>query len=279
MIRATMAVAAVTPMQRGRAELARDARFPRLVALILDTIFVGIITSVATAVYGVTEITWGFPPTASGGVAFWGAQDTIPAIAATAIWLAYYAICEAMFSATPGKALNGLRVVSIDDRPLAFWSILVRNALRLIDVLPGAYLLGGFVLLTTRNSQRLGDRAARTTVVYRRDALEPGTTRTSSRPARIGFVAAVLAVLVLTAAFEYFERPVLVLESQYNQHGLGQPDIVTYSLGQPTRTIDSVSYPITARTPTKTCSGYMTLMWQGLFGWEFTGGRLECFPS
>jgi uncharacterized RDD family membrane protein YckC len=279
MIRATMAVAAVTPMRRGRAEQAHDARSARLFALILDTIFVGIITSIATAVYGVTQVTWGAPPTASATIAFWGAQDVIPAIAATAIWLVYYAICEAMFSATPGKAINGLRVVSVDDRPLAFWSILVRNALRPIDVLPGAYLLGGFVLLTTRNSQRLGDHAARTTVVYRRDALEPGATRTSGRPARIAFVVAVFAALVLTAAFEYFERPVLVIQSQYNQHGLGQPDVVTYSLGQPTRTIDSVTYPIIARTPTTTCSGYMTLMWQGLFGWEFTGGRLDCPPS
>jgi len=279
MIPATMAVATVTPMRRGRAEQARDARFPRLFALILDTIFIGILTSFATAVYGVTEVTWGIPPAAGVGSAFWGAQTTIPVIWATVIWLGYYVVCEGMFSATPGKALVGLRVVSVDDRPLNVWSILVRNALRLVDVLPGAYLLGGFVTLATRNSQRLGDLVAATTVVYRRDAFEFGTTRASGRPARIGFVAAVVAALVFTAAFDYFQRPVLVIQGEYNQHRLMNPDVLTYTLGQPTRTLDTVTYPITAHTASQSCSGSVTLTWEGLFGWQMQGGQLSCLPS
>jgi uncharacterized RDD family membrane protein YckC len=279
MIPATMAVATVTPMRRGRAEQARDARFPRLFALILDTIFVGIITSIATAVFGVTEVIWGIPPAAGVGSAFWVGQTTIPLIWATLIWLGYYIVCEGMFSATPGKALVGLRVVSVDDRPLNLWSILVRNTLRLVDVLPGAYLLGGFVTLATRSSQRLGDLAAATTVVYRSDALEPGTTRTSGRPARIALVAAVLAALVFTAAFDYFQRPVLVIQGEYNQHRLMNPEVLTFALGQPTRALDTVTYPITAHTATQSCSGYVTLMWEGLFGWQMQSGQLDCFPS
>lgn len=279
MIRPTMAVAAVTPTRRGRAEQARDARFPRLVALILDTAFVGILTAVATAVFGVTEVVWGIPPTAGVASAFWGSQTAIPAIWAALIWVGYYVVCEGMFSATPGKALVGLRVVSVDDRPLSAWSILVRNALRLVDVLPGAYVLGGFVTLGTRNSQRLGDLAAATTVVYRGDALEAGATRASSRPARICFVAAVIAALVFTAAFDYFQRPVLVIQGEYNQHQLMQPGILTYSLGAPTRTFDSVTYPIIANTATQSCWGSVTLTWHGLFGWQMQGGQLSCFPG
>jgi len=279
MIPATMAVATVTPMRRGRAEQARDARWPRLFALVLDTIFTGILTSVATAVFGVTEVIWGIPPAAGVGTAFWVGQTTIPVIWATLIWLGYYVVCEAMFSATPGKALVYLRVVSVDDRPLNVWSILVRNALRLIDVLPGAYLLGGFVTLATRSSQRIGDLAAATTVVYRSDAVEPGTTRVSGRSARIAFVAAVVAALVFTAAFDYFQRPVLVIQGEYNQHRLMNPEILTYSLGQPTRTLGTVTYPITAYTATQSCSGSVTLMWEGLFGWQIQGGQLGCTPS
>ena len=279
MIRATMAVAAVTPMRRGRAEQARNARFPRFVALILDTIFVGILTSIATAVFGVTVVTWGMPPAAGVGSAFWGAQSTIPAIWATLIWLVYYALCEGMFSATPGKVLIGLRVVPVDERPLSIWSVLVRTALRLVDVLPGAYVLGGFVMLATRNSQRLGDLAAGTTVVYLRDALEPGATRSSGRTARICLVAGVLAALVFTASFDYFQRPVLVIQGEYNQHRLMNPEILTYSLGQPTRTLGTVTYPITARTATQSCSGSLTLTWDGLFGWQMQNGQLGCFPS
>jgi uncharacterized RDD family membrane protein YckC len=276
MIPATMAVATVTPMRRGRAEQARDARFPRLFALILDTIFVGIITSVATAVYGVTQVTWG-SPTLVNGVAWWGSNTAIPAFGAGAIWLGYYAICEALFSATPGKALNGLRVVSVDDRGLSLWSVLVRNALRLIDVLPSAYVLGGFSLLVTRNSQRLGDLLGGTTVVLKRDAVEPGTTRRSGRAARIGFVAAVVVALVFTAAFDYFERPVLVIQGEYNQQQLGA-DVVSFSLGQPIRSLGTVRYPIVARTPNGSCRGNVTLTWQGLFGWQMDGIQLECPP-
>jgi uncharacterized RDD family membrane protein YckC len=277
MIHATMAVAAVTPMRRGRAEQARDARFPRLVALILDTIFVGIITSVATAVYGVTQVTWG-SPTLINGVAWWGSNTAIPAFGAGAIWLGYYAICEALFSATPGKVLNGLRVVSVDDRRLRLWSVLARNALRLVDVLPSAYLLGGFSTLVTQNSQRLGDLVGGTTVVLKRDAVEPGTTRIADRTARTGFVVGVVAILLFTAAFDYFERPVLVIQGEYNQQQLG-PDVVSFSLGQPIRSLGTVIYPITARTPNGTCSGNVTLTWQGLFGWQMNGFQLECPPA
>jgi uncharacterized RDD family membrane protein YckC len=276
MIRPAVAVAAVTPMRRGRSEQARNARFPRLVALVLDTIFVGIITSVATAVYGVTQVTWG-SPTLVNGVAWWGSNTAIPAFGAGAIWLGYYAVCETLFSATPGKVLNGLRVVSVDDRRLSVWSVLVRNALRLVDVLPSAYVLGGFSLLVTQNSQRLGDLVVGTTVVQKRDAVEPGTTRRSGRAARIGFVAAVVVALVFTAAFDYFERPLLVIQGEYNQQQL-QADVVSFSLGQPIRSLDTVRYPITARTPNGTCTGNVTLSWQGLLGWQMNGIQLECPP-
>lgn len=279
MIRATMAVATVAPARPGRAEQARQALFARLVALILDTIFVGVLTLVATSVYGVTVVTWGSPLANSAGSAYFGSQTVIPAVWTAAIWLVYYTVCEAMFSATPGKVLTGLRVVSVDGRPLTLSGVVVRNLLRLVDVLPGAYLLGGFVMLATPRSQRLGDLLAGSTVVFRQDALEPGATRTSGQSARIAFVLAVVTALVFTAAFDYLERPVLVIESAYNRHQLMNPGIVAYSLGQPARTLDTATYPITAQTATESCSGSINLYWQGLFGWQISGGRLDCLPS
>ena len=279
MIRATMAVAAVAPARPGRAEQARRARFARLVALILDTIFVSVLTFVATSVYGVTAVTWGSPLANSSGSAYFGSQTAIPAVWTAAVWLVYYTVCETMFSATPGKVLNGLRVVSVDLRPLTLSGVVVRNLLRLVDVLPGIYLLGGFVMLATSHSQRLGDLLAGSTVVFCQDALEPGAARTSRLSARIVFVVAVVTALVFTAAFDYFERPVLVIESAYDQHQLINPGIVSYSLGQPARTFDTATYPITARTSTESCTGSINLYWQGLFGWQIGGGRLDCFPS
>jgi uncharacterized RDD family membrane protein YckC len=275
MIRGTMAVAAVTPRLPRRAEQSRQARFARLVALIFDTIFVGVLTWFATTVYGVEQITW----SASGGgaFAFWGSQTQTPGIWAAMLWLVYYTACEGMFGATPGKALNGLRVVSIDERPLSFGRVIVRNLLRPVDVLPGMYLLGGFVVLLTANSQRIGDLAAGTTVVFRHDALEPGATRSSSRRARVAFAATVAVALVFTIAFEYFERPVLVIQGMLNTNQQLNPSgAYSFSLGQPARTLGSVSYPITVRTPTESCSGTIELQWIGLSGWQISGDSLAC---
>jgi len=68
---------------------------------------------------------------------------------------------------TPGKRLNGLRVV------LETGASAVRNALRLIDILPGAYLVGIASILVSERNQRLGDHAAGTLVVRERKALPP----------------------------------------------------------------------------------------------------------
>jgi uncharacterized RDD family membrane protein YckC len=74
---------------------------------------------------------------------------------------------------TPGKRLNGLRVVRVEGYPVGFLTSAVRNIMRLIDFLPSAYLLGAIVILATRKNQRIGDVVAGTLVVRER----PGTVR------------------------------------------------------------------------------------------------------
>jgi len=277
MIPATMAVAAVGTGRSGRAEQARRARFSRLVALILDSIFVGILSGIATAIFGVTQLS---TATSSGGAfSYWTTQAGIPVIWASAIWLVYYTVCEAMFSATPGKALNGLRVVSIDGRPLGLRGIVVRNLLRIIDVLPGMYLLGGIAVMVTSHSQRLGDMGARTTVVFRQDEIEPRTTRSSTRRARRILLALLVALLAFSAGFDYFQRPVLVIQGAVNQHQLVDQTVAAFSLGTPTRTLGTVTYPITVRTATENCAGSIALDWAGFFGWTVTGSRMDCRPD
>lgn len=278
MIWAAMAVARVTAT--GVDLVAREARFPRLVALVLDTITVSVITFIATSVYGVTVITWGSPIPTTSGFASWGTETAIPWIWTAAIWIAYYIVCEALFGATPGKAVNGLTVISADGRPLTVSRVLVRNVLRLVDVLPGAYLLGGVFVLANVNSQRIGDLAASTTVVHRRRLLMPEITRSSGRAARIAVVAALAAIVVFTAFFYYFGRPALVVQSAFNQNQLvtGQT-VVSYSLGNPSRTLTTVTYPISARTATQTCTGNVSLYWEGLFGWQISSSALDCVPA
>src|SRR5207244_5481193 len=69
---------------------------------------------------------------------------------------------------TRGKLVNGLRVVRIDGSPVTFFTSAVRNVLRLVDILPGMYLVGIAAILVTRQNQRLGDVAAGTLVVRER---------------------------------------------------------------------------------------------------------------
>jgi uncharacterized RDD family membrane protein YckC len=65
---------------------------------------------------------------------------------------------------TIGKRLFGLRVVDAQGLRLQFSQIAVRNLVRLVDMLPLPYLVGGIAALVTRKCQRLGDLAANTVV-------------------------------------------------------------------------------------------------------------------
>ncbi len=67
---------------------------------------------------------------------------------------------------TLGKRWLQLRVLMTDGRPIGWGPSLIRNLLRLVDGLPGAYTLGLISLLLTRNFQRIGDLVAGTLVVH-----------------------------------------------------------------------------------------------------------------
>lgn len=278
MIRGAVAVAETIEGRTGRAEQSRHARFPRFVALILDTIFVAILGGIVTAVYGVTEVTSG-SFNLPNGISTYSTQSAVPGIWTVLVWLVYYTVCEAMFSATPGKAMNGLRVVSADDRPLTLGRIAVRNVLRLVDVLPGMYLIGGILVMTTENSRRLGDMAAHTTVVRREHAVQPGEARTAGRRAGLVLVAILVIALLFSAGFDYLGRPPLTIQGLYNTHQLLDPSITSYSLGTPTWSWGHVRYPLTASEPGKTCAGWIELDWYGIAGWQQSSAQLDCFPA
>jgi uncharacterized RDD family membrane protein YckC len=83
---------------------------------------------------------------------------------------------------TPGKRMNGLRVVRSDGSPVGFLTSAVRNVLRLIDILPSFYIAGIVSILATARNQRLGDLAAGTLVI--RERLAAGSRRW--RPEEVG---------------------------------------------------------------------------------------------
>ncbi len=274
MISRTMAVAAAGTAVSDGAEFAREARVARSAALVLDLIGFGFISFVVNSVYGVTQVTSGFI-TAGGGVSSTTTAVDWPWM--TLLGVLYFAIPEAMFGASPGKLLMGLRVVRLDGRPLGIRSVIVRNVLKPVDFLPVLYLLGGVLVLVTRGSQRLGDIAAATTVVYKHRAREPAATRTSSRRARLVLAGAFAVALLFTVAFDYFGRPPLIIQGDFNQRNL-IGDLDSYALGQPAWSFGSVTYPIYGRAGTEICAGSIKLTWEFL-GWNQSSSSLKCLPS
>jgi uncharacterized RDD family membrane protein YckC len=90
-----------------------------------------------------------------------------------ALQLGYFHVMESIDGQTLGKKLFDLRVVRRDDAgPASAKAISARTVLRLIDGIPGMYLVGALtMLLSDKRRQRLGDLAAGTVV-----------TRASTRP-------------------------------------------------------------------------------------------------
>ena len=85
-------------------------------------------------------------------------------------FIGYFIFCEMLFNGRSlGKRAAGLRVVRVGSQPVGFWSSLLRNVLRLIDMQLGfTYLVGSVLILSTSRNQRLGDLIAGTLVVRER---------------------------------------------------------------------------------------------------------------
>ena len=82
-----------------------------------------------------------------------------------ALALVYYVVLEGVTGTTLGKLTLGLKVIRLDGEPYGWRSVLIRNLLRVVDMLPAFYLLGIVSIRRTSLKQRLGDRVAGTQVV------------------------------------------------------------------------------------------------------------------
>lgn len=86
----------------------------------------------------------------------------------------YPIFCELCFEGqTLGKRLFRLRVIDAGGLPLQPHQVVIRNILRLVDMLPIFYFVGGVAMMWTRYSQRLGDIAANTIVIRQPQILQP----------------------------------------------------------------------------------------------------------
>ena len=110
-----------------------------------------------------------------GWIVLLAASDGASVIAAAgyvgiaAVLFLYDPLFEVLGSGrTPGKRWAGLRVVEDGGAPVGWGASAVRNVVRLLDLLPGVYLVGALTILLSPRGQRVGDLIAGTIVVRER---------------------------------------------------------------------------------------------------------------
>jgi uncharacterized RDD family membrane protein YckC len=98
------------------------------------------------------------------GLSSTGEAVVVAIVVFVVLWLYYPAFEWLRRGQTPGKRFQGIRVVRTDGQPAGLAPVLVRNLVRIVDVmmLPFLALIS---MVVTKRSQRLGDLAAGTMVV------------------------------------------------------------------------------------------------------------------
>jgi uncharacterized RDD family membrane protein YckC len=103
-------------------------------------------------------------PGASKGLA--ALLSGIALILALLIYFLYHPVLEVLMRGrTPGKRKAGARIVSVEGTTPTVGSLLMRNLFRLIDCMPGFYVVGLGCCLLTQKRVRLGDLVAGTLLV------------------------------------------------------------------------------------------------------------------
>ncbi len=142
----------------------------RFAALLLDLILIILMILVMSVILGLTGLF-------SGRFGFDGATSFLWALFIFLVFLiqwGYFIFFEILQRGqTPGKRALGIRVLRDNGLPIGAREAVIRNFLRVADMLPPpAYLLGGFVMARDERGKRLGDMAAGTIVVRERFGLD-----------------------------------------------------------------------------------------------------------
>lgn len=98
---------------------------------------------------------------------------------------------------TPGKALLGIRAVTVEGAPVRFRHAAVRAIVALLDKLLMFGVIGILTILVTARNQRLGDLAAGTLVLRERTGAPPPVAVTFSPPPGLESFAASLDLAAL----------------------------------------------------------------------------------
>lgn len=124
-----------------------DVIWRRAVAVIIDIILIGVVTSAIAGLLGRSRVA------------------TLGGLFALLISFGYYIYLEGNYGQTIGKMALGIVVVTDGGEPIDYREAAIRTVLRIVDALPVLYLIGIIVIFLTDRNQRLGDLVADTVVV------------------------------------------------------------------------------------------------------------------
>jgi len=183
----------------------------RFAAIVIDTIVLFlalvVIFSIAAA-SGALDVN---DPTLSGG---FGLNRTAPAwlyVVTYGLVFVYYTLLEALTCASVGKLVFGMRVVMDDGTRPTGVAIVMRNLVRLPEVIFW-YVPSGISCLASTRNKRLGDLAAKT-VVVRRGAVPAAVLSAPRTPA-----ATPPTLPDLTASVAAFKRAALAVAGAHRSY-------------------------------------------------------------
>ncbi len=132
----------------------------RFVAILIDTVVIGAVTSILTAPFFALSVT-----RLATRAALFGPAVATRALIALIIYFLYFTLLEGHNGQTVGKMAVKIKVVKeADGSPIDYGEAAVRTILRVIDGL-FLYLIGAILIRSSDEKQRLGDRVAHTVVV------------------------------------------------------------------------------------------------------------------
>jgi uncharacterized RDD family membrane protein YckC len=155
-------------------------RFPvagigsRFLAIFIDTLIQIATYTILVLIFAL--IASAAPKNSSGELSHGGEKWLIAGIILLnfVMYWGYFTLFEAFWNGqTPGKKLFKIRVIQESGRQITFFESMIRNLIRIIDLLPSFYLVGVITMACNRRHKRLGDLAAGTLIVHERPTEEP----------------------------------------------------------------------------------------------------------
>lgn len=133
----------------------------RFLAALIDTTIIGLLLLATNAIL-ILVFVGGFNDLSSAS----SFVLAVLSLLSFAFFWGYYIFFEMTWNGSlPGKRQVGIRVIRADGTPITLAESVIRNLVRLVDFLPGAYGLGLVTMFIDSKARRLGDLAANTLVV------------------------------------------------------------------------------------------------------------------